>query len=158
LLSKRDDTFTGTATRVARCASLLEGLGLLSSQLMGQARWTRGFLHGSGRRSIAPYVHERSCIAVWVNLFKLLLDLPKIACLNSVPAQSLYSSRSGSYIVTLASTCGPRWLEPYTISRVLMARCSKWCLRGVGCVLSCRTGILCMVSGMAPSCWVTYPL
>jgi hypothetical protein len=33
-MSKCDDTSTGTATRVARCGLLLEGLGLLYGQLV----------------------------------------------------------------------------------------------------------------------------
>jgi hypothetical protein len=43
-MSKCDDTSTGAATRAAHCGSLLEGLGFLYAQ----ARWTQGFLSGSG--------------------------------------------------------------------------------------------------------------
>jgi hypothetical protein len=52
-MSKRDDTSTGTATRAARCGSLLEGLGFPYAQ----ARWTQGFLSGSGRWSVKPNIH-----------------------------------------------------------------------------------------------------
>jgi hypothetical protein len=50
---KRDDTSTGAATRAACCGSLLEGLRLLYAQ----ARWTQGFLSGSGRRGVKSYIH-----------------------------------------------------------------------------------------------------
>jgi hypothetical protein len=69
-MSKRDDTFTGTATRVARCGSLLEGLRLSYAQ----ARWTQEFLSGLGCRSIKPYIHWY-CIVVCVVLFKPELNL-----------------------------------------------------------------------------------
>jgi hypothetical protein len=52
-MSKRDDTFTGTATRAVHYGSLLEALGLSYAQ----ARWTHKFLSGSGHRSVTPYVH-----------------------------------------------------------------------------------------------------
>jgi hypothetical protein len=52
-MSKHDDTFTGTTTRAACYGSLLEGLRLSYAQ----ARWTQGFLSGSGHRSVKSYVH-----------------------------------------------------------------------------------------------------
>jgi hypothetical protein len=69
-MSKRDDTFTDTATRAAHCSSLLEGLRFPYAQ----ARWIQGFLSGSGCRSVKPYVHWY-CIVVCVSLFKLELNL-----------------------------------------------------------------------------------
>jgi hypothetical protein len=59
---KRDDTFTGTATRAARRGLLLEGLMFSCDQ----ARRTHEFLRGSGRLSITSYVHER-CLYYCVN-------------------------------------------------------------------------------------------
>jgi hypothetical protein len=59
------DTSTGTATRAARCGSLLEGLRL--STLKQDGHGGHEDLRGSGRRSVIPYVHgESCCIAVCV--------------------------------------------------------------------------------------------
>jgi hypothetical protein len=58
-MSMRDDTSTGTTTRAARYGSLLVGLRFSYAQ----ARWTQGFLSGSGHRSVKPYVHW-CCITV----------------------------------------------------------------------------------------------
>jgi hypothetical protein len=50
---KRHKTSTSTTTRAAHCGSLLVGLRFSYAP----ARWTQGFLSGSGRRSVKPYVH-----------------------------------------------------------------------------------------------------
>jgi hypothetical protein len=49
------DTSTGTATRAARCGSLLERLRL--STLKQDGHSGHEDLRGSGRRSVIPYVH-----------------------------------------------------------------------------------------------------
>jgi hypothetical protein len=49
------EAFTGTATRVARCGLLLEGLMFSYDQV----RCTQEFLRGSCRLSVIPYVHGR---------------------------------------------------------------------------------------------------
>jgi hypothetical protein len=52
-MSKCDDTSTNIAIRATRCGLLLEGLRLSYAQ----ARWTQGFLSGSGFQSVKSYVH-----------------------------------------------------------------------------------------------------
>jgi hypothetical protein len=52
------DTFTGTATRAARCGSLLER-ALVSRMLAMDERGGHPDLRGSGRRGVIPYAHGR---------------------------------------------------------------------------------------------------
>jgi hypothetical protein len=46
-----------------------------------------------------------------MSLFKLELNSPKKACLNSVSVRSFYSSRSNNYIETWGLTGGPKVVE-----------------------------------------------
>jgi hypothetical protein len=72
-------------------------------------------LHGSGHRSITPYVHGRCVYCCVCGLFKAELNLPKRAtkrfCLNPVPSRFFYISRSGSYIETWGPIGGPKVVE-----------------------------------------------
>jgi hypothetical protein len=59
-------------------------------------------LHGSGCRSVIPYVHERvgSCIAVY--LLKSRLSLLEVSLRILTSAQPFIAQGLGSYIVTRA--------------------------------------------------------
>jgi hypothetical protein len=63
----------------------------------------------SGHRSVIPYVHER------IELYCSSLALPEpflsFRPLNLLPAQSFYSSSSGSYIETQGPTGDPEVVE-----------------------------------------------
>jgi hypothetical protein len=67
--------------------------------------------HGSGRRSVIPYVHETDecCIA------RFGVVSSELVChrvyLNSLPTRFFYSSRPGSYIEIRGSTGGPEVVE-----------------------------------------------
>jgi hypothetical protein len=114
-LSKRDDTSTGTATRVARCGSLMEGL-----------RWI-----GPPERKTLRTREMFVLLCVWC------CSRLSWTCLALCYVQSFYSLRLVSYTMTQGPTGGPRVVEtPY--HRALMARSSKCCLqrRGVRPVLS----------------------
>jgi hypothetical protein len=80
-------------------------------------------LRGSDRRSIIPYVHERAGVAL------LKPALPEPAFL-SIPVKQHLSDPfiAQGRSVTLrpgARQVVPRWLKPYTTSRILIARSSK---------------------------------
>jgi hypothetical protein len=81
---------------------LLEGV-LVSWSLAIDERGGHEGLHGSGRRSVIPYVHRRTGVV----LLKPALE-PAFSprpC-EEAPARAFYSSRSGSYIETQGSTGG----------------------------------------------------
>jgi hypothetical protein len=97
-MSKRDDSSTGTATRAARCGLLLVELGFSYAQ----ARWTQGFLSGSGRpperKTLRPLM-----LYCCVCLFKLELNM---SCFSAWP--TFYRSRSASYMKNRGLTGGPK--------------------------------------------------
>jgi hypothetical protein len=68
------------------------------------ARWTRGFLSGSGRQSVTPYVHW-NCIAVCEKSARELV-WTWVQLSLSVATRSFYSSRLGSYIKAQGPTSG----------------------------------------------------
>jgi hypothetical protein len=101
---------------------LLEGT-LVSWFLAMNERGGHEDLRGSGRRSVIPYVHERTdlycsnlpCLSLPFSsaLVKWCLSEPFIAQDRTV------TLKPGARQVV------PRWLKPYTTSRILMARSSK---------------------------------
>jgi hypothetical protein len=81
------DTFTDIATRAARCGLLLEGLSLLSSQLLRKHNGHKD-LRGSGHRAQHPTSTRDMCIVVCMMLFQTELNL-----LDFVICPTFYSSR-----------------------------------------------------------------
>jgi hypothetical protein len=82
---------------------------------------------------------------------RVFMSLCKLA-INLVPfvaTRPFYSPRSNSYIKTHDPTSGLKWLAPYTITRVLLSRCSKWWLLWCGecSILSNRTTIIVTTRG-----------
>jgi hypothetical protein len=81
-------------------------------------------LHVSGRRSVIPYVHRRT---------ELYCSSPPCLSMPFHPPTSVKRRLPEPFInqgraVTLrpgARQVAPRWLKPYTTSRVIMARSSK---------------------------------
>jgi hypothetical protein len=76
------DTSTSTSTRAVRCGSLLEGLRSLRIELWRKYDEHED-LHGSGRRSVIPYIHKECCCIVVCVLFKLGVEL---GCFYRLPS------------------------------------------------------------------------
>jgi hypothetical protein len=123
-------------------------------------------LCGSSHRSVIPYVHGRTelyfsslVLPVWAWAFwpRICFQTPEKRCL---PVLFIAQGR----VVTMrhrARQVALRCLKPYTTSKVIIARSSKWCLvqrqqRGV--VLSYRSAALNMDNAIVPSCRVVSPL
>jgi hypothetical protein len=150
------DTSTCAATGAARCGSFVKGVSwsLAIDECGGHED-----LRGPGRRIIIPYVHRRMELYC-SSLSCLSLPFSSAPVKRRLPEPFIAQNRT----VTLrpgARQVVPWWLKPYTTSRVLMARSSKWCLarclqRGV--ILSYRSGALNMARPMMSFCQVTSPL
>jgi hypothetical protein len=100
-------------------------------------------LRGSGYRSVIPYIHGR--IEMYCSSLSCL-SLPFRPPLLRLPELFIAQGRA----VTLrpgAQQVAPRWLKPYTISRVLIARSSKWCPQRCGHAWSYRLPPCCTEHG-----------
>jgi hypothetical protein len=64
-------------------------------------------LHGSGRRSVIPYIHERTKLYC----SSLYESEPFFDLLKEVSTRSFYSSRSGRYNETRCPTGDPEVIE-----------------------------------------------
>jgi hypothetical protein len=105
---------------------LLEGV-LVSWSLAMDEHGGHEDLRGLGRRSVIPYVHGRTRIV----LLKPALPEPAYLSVNlsSTPVKRCLPGPfiAQGWVVTMrpeARQVAPRWLKPYTVSRVLMARSS----------------------------------
>jgi hypothetical protein len=148
--------FHRTRSRAARCDSFA---GKVFSLLVVSSRWTRW------TRWFTWFgLPERNTLRPRENWVVLCSSLPSLSLFffstapekRCLPEPFIAQGRA----VTMspeARQVAPRWLKPYTVARVLLARSSKWCLvrqqqRGV--VLSPHPAILNMVSVVVPSCRV----
>jgi hypothetical protein len=138
---------------------LLLERALVSWSLAIDERGGHEDLCGLDRRSVIPYIYRRtelycSSLPCLSHLFflthvKWCLPEPFIAQGWAV------TLRPGARQVAL------RWLKPYTTSRIIMARSSKWCLvwhQQREAVLSYHSVALNMVRTMVSSCRVVSPL
>jgi hypothetical protein len=101
---------------------LLEG-ALVSWSLAMDEHGGHEDLRGLGRRSVKPYVHRRTELYCSI-LPCLSLPFSFTPVKGRLPEPFIAQGRA----VTLrpgARQVAPRWLEPYTTSRVLMAVSSK---------------------------------
>jgi hypothetical protein len=103
---------------------LLDGV-LVSWSLPMDERGGYEDLRGLNRRSVIPYVHERTKLyyaqAFFFFLAVNLFFAPVKRCLSDpfIAQGRVVTMRPG------ARQVAPRWLKPYTTSRVIMARSSK---------------------------------
>jgi hypothetical protein len=88
---------------------LLEG-ALVSWSLAMDKRGGHEDLRGSDRRSIIPYVHERTELYC-SSLPCLSLHFSSVDLCEEAPARAFYSSRMGSYIETRGPTDEPEVVE-----------------------------------------------
>jgi hypothetical protein len=101
---------------------LLEG-ALVSWSLAMDERGGHKDLRGSGHRSVIPYVHGRTEIYC-SSLPCLSLPFSSAPVKWRLPKPFIAQGRA----ITLrpkAQQVALRWLKPYTVTRVLMARSSK---------------------------------
>jgi hypothetical protein len=151
------DISTSAATGATCCGPFVRGgFGLLVASYRW-TWWTQRFIwfRSSERNILRPREN-------WVVLLKSALPEPAFfhPVKRRLPEPFIAQGRT----VTLrpeAQQVAPWWLKPYTASRIIMARSSKWCLtrrqqRGV--ILSYRSAALNMARPVIPSCRVTSPL
>jgi hypothetical protein len=151
------NTSTGVATGAARWGSFVGGsFGLLVASY-GWTRWIQRFMWFGPPERNTLRLRENWVVLlkpVWVWAFFLT---PQKWC----PPEPFIAQGRAVTMRPGARQVAPRWLKPYTVSRVLMTRSSKWCLarcpnRGV--IMSYHSAALNMAHPVMLSCRVISPL
>jgi hypothetical protein len=113
---------------------LLEGV-LVSWSLAMDERGRHKDLRGSTHRSVIPYVHGRIelhctsllCLSLFYLFFRPWSTYPSTLVKRRLLELLIAQGRAVTLRLGPRQVL-PRWLKPYTTSRVIMARSSKWCL------------------------------
>jgi hypothetical protein len=106
---------------------LLLERALVYWSLVFDERGGQGNLRGSGHRSVIPYVHGRTVLycsslpCLSFIFFPAYLSTP----MNRRLPEHFIAQGRALTLRPVARQVAPRWLKPYTVSRVVMARSSK---------------------------------
>jgi hypothetical protein len=117
------DTSTGAATGAARCGSFVgERFGLLVVG-HGRTRWTPIFTWFGSPECNTLHPRENGVVLLKPGLARVSLSLLSTPVKRCLPGPFIAQGQ----VVTMrpgARQVAPRWLKPYTTSRVLMVRSS----------------------------------